>query len=183
MGYDEAKHHRRSVRLEGYDYAQAGVYFLTVCTFGRACLFGDVVEDAMRLSALGRIAEEEWLKTPGMRPEVELDAYVVMPNHLHAVVLITADGVSTRHRGESADGAPRAPRQREARSLGSLVAGYKAVVTGRARRELGWDSGSVWQRSYFEHIIRTDRALDEIRVYIEANPWRWAWDDENPAAS
>ena len=173
MRDDTSRRQRRSVRLDGYDYAQAGAYFVTVCASGGACLFGEVRDDDVRLSPFGRVAEEEWLKTPDVRPEVELDAHIVMPNHLHAVVVITADGTS------GGPGARRAPLQRQARCLGALVAGYKAAVTARAKRELGWVGGLVWQRGYFEHIIRADCALDEIRAYIEANPRRWAWDVEN----
>src|SRR3712207_5631785 len=88
MNFDAEKHHRRTIRLRGFDYSQAGIYFLTLCTHKRECLFGAVYGETIFLNSYGEIVEEEWLKTPGIRPTVELDAFVVMPNHFHAIVVV-----------------------------------------------------------------------------------------------
>ncbi|MBW2704487.1 MAG: transposase, partial [Deltaproteobacteria bacterium] len=92
---EDGRHHRRSIRLKGYDYGQAGAYFVTICAWDRACLFGDVVEDRMRLNDAGRIAEACWLAIPEHFPLVELDAFVVMPNHVHGIIVIADTGEKT----------------------------------------------------------------------------------------
>ena len=92
----QRKHHRRSSRLPGYDYAQPGAYFITLCTQDRACLFGNVLEGTMVLSAPGRIVAEEWTKTATIRDDVELDEWVVMPNHVRAIIWITREGVTSQ---------------------------------------------------------------------------------------
>ena len=92
MRYDRDKHHRRSIRLRGYDYGRTGAYFVTLCAHDRASLFGEIVDGVMRLNDLGRVVDSEWLKTPRMRPQVELDEYVVMPNHFHAILVIVDMG-------------------------------------------------------------------------------------------
>jgi putative transposase len=162
---------RRAMRLQGYDYAQAGAYFVTLCTHNRDCLFGDIVDGRPRLGEFGAIVAEEWSRSTDIRREIELDEWVVMPNHLHAIVVITAAG--------KAHG--RAPLHPRARSLSSLVAGFKAATTKRINARRGTPGEPVWQRNYSDHIIRNEKSLDAIRQYIQENPLRWADDDENPA--
>ncbi|MEW6490588.1 MAG: transposase [Thermodesulfobacteriota bacterium] len=164
--------HRRSSRLPSFDYAQAGAYFVTVCTAGRRLVFGTVAGPTVDLNGVGRIIEEEWKRTAVLRPGVELDAFVVMPNHLHAVVLLPCGG--------SASAADRLRFQRSPRTLGSLVAGFKAAATARVNALRGTPGASVWQRGYFEHVVRDDAALDRIRTYISDNPLQWSLDRENP---
>ncbi len=96
MRYDPAKHNRRSIRLKGYDYSQAGFYFVTICCYQRQCLFGDIVDGVMQLNQYGEIVEKEWLRSPLIRQEIELDEYVVMPNHFHGIVIINPVGANGR---------------------------------------------------------------------------------------
>lgn len=112
MGYTPEKHHRQSIRLKGYDYAQAGAYFITLCTHGREYLFGEVVNGVMRLNEWGTIVREEWIKTAVLRPRVVLDAFVVMPNHLHGIIVLNdlcrgiSDGGGTRLRAPTTQHTP-----------------------------------------------------------------------------
>ena len=172
--------HRRSVRLQDPDYTEPGAYFVTLCTRDRRCAFGEVTLDGVRLTPVGEIVTEEWSKSAEVRAEVELDAFVVMPNHLHGIVVIS-DTSPRDHRSPRAHG--RAPLQRAARSLGALVAGFKAATTSHVNRLAGTPGVPVWQRNYYEHIIRSDKELERVRQYIAENPGRWAQDPENLSAA
>lgn len=173
MPYDPDLHHRQSLRLQSFDYTAAAVYFLTICTHGRRCIFGDVEEGEMRLGAAGAVAAEEWTRSAGIRPYVTLDAFVVMPNHVHGVVVTNT---TSQPPGRTANHTP----QRATSSLGSFVAGYKSAVTARIKTLPDAPSGPVWQRNYYEHIIRKTEDLDRVRDYIANNPARWDLDRENP---
>lgn len=162
---------RRSIRLSDYDYSRSGVYFITICAHERRCFFGEVVGEAIRLSQLGRIVEAECLRSPEIRREVELDAYVIMPNHLHGIVAID----QTVHIDAIE------PRSRR-RSLGSFVNAFKATTTRRINELRATPGAAVWQRNYYEHIVRSEDELNRIREYIAINPAKWAADRENPAA-
>jgi putative transposase len=159
MSYNPGREHRRSTRLHGYDYAQAGTYFLTICTSDRAQLFGYVADEAMELTETGRIVVEEWERTPAVRPNVDLDAFVVMPDHLHGIIVVTRRD----------DEAPMPDSDRlhsPTRTIGAIVRGFKAAVVRRV-------GAPIWQRNYYEHTIRGDADLDRIRQYILGNPGRW----------
>ena len=145
--------YRRSVRLKGYIYRGAA-FFITICAHESRCLFGCVENDHVLLSPLGQIVDREWLYSKVVRPDVLFDEYVIMPNHMHAVVYVPA-----------IQNEPSTQR----RSLASLVGGFKGAVT-RAVHQV------VWQRGYYEHIVRNERQLDLIRTYICENPVRWAAD-------
>ena len=218
LKFDPQIHHRRSIRLKGYDYSQAGAYFVTICAWQRECLFGEVVAGEVRLSALGMIVREEWMRSGEIRKELRLykDEFVIMPNHVHGIVwIIGADGNCPEGGGASlapvhggmdhavgvgadgirpdgihpdgnrpeGEGASLAPEQlrREARSLSSFIAGFKATVTSRARREL--NISGIWQRNYYEHVIRDEVDLRRIEDYIQNNPLRWGQDQLHPQAS
>ncbi len=168
---------RRSTRLPGHDYAGPGHYFVTVCTEGRLCLFGDVVDGKMVLNELGRIADEEWLKSAELRSEVELDRYVVMPNHLHGLVFFQP---KDRPPEPPTANPPGTPHERPKRSLGSFMGGYKSTVTTGVNRTRSTPGMRVWQRNYWDHIVRTERALRAIRRYIDSNPARWSLDRYHP---
>jgi putative transposase len=177
MSDDQPPHHRRSIRLPGFDYASQGAYFVTIVTDLRRCLFGDIVSEKLRSSRLGEIALEEWLTGPTHRSEIELGPFCLMPNHLHAIVSILTPAQST-------EGDPRvAPTRRGPgqRSLGALISGYKAAVTKRYRRDAGDPNANVWQRNYYEHVIRDQEDWYKIEEYILANPRRWSEDAENPS--
>jgi putative transposase len=184
MTYDRDKRHRRSIRLAGYDYAQAGAYFVTICTNKREFLFGEMVDGAVLLNELGAIAVDEWLRTATVRHRVSLDAFVVMPNHLHGIILITNDDLHTPiiRRGDP-PGRPYKPnRARGPRpgSIGAIVGQFKAAATRRINAVRGTPVGPVWQRNYFDHIIRDEAELNEIRQYITDNPAAWETDENNP---
>ena len=175
---------RRSIRLRGYDYSQAGAYFVTLCTCQQHCLFGTVSAGAAQLNEFGRIASAEWSKLAEIRQEIELDSFVIMPNHLHGIVWIINPDEQTTQVGAHG----RAPLQRNKlwrppKSLGSFIAGYKSAATQQINRLRHSPGAPVWQRNYYEHIIRTERALTAIRQYIVQNPVRWELDRYNPAAT
>jgi putative transposase len=189
MVFDRHKHHRRSIRLRGRDYSLPGAYFVTLCTYYRECLFGAVAAGRVRLSEYGLVAREEWLRTAQVRAEIASDAFVVMPNHIHGIVVITDDGaVGATATGATAVGtqglAPLRnpplqvpPLYRPPRSLGSFVAGYKMAVTKRVNRLRDTPGARVWQRNYYERVIRDDDEAVRARAYIRDNPGRWADDD------
>ncbi len=182
MKYDSDAHHRRSTRLPDYDYTQNGVYFVTVCAHGRECLFGDVGEDGVvRLNDYGAVVQEEWLRTEIVRAEVELGVFVVMPNHFHGIVVIHDVGAHGRAPLQNPSPTDVKTLQRQPRSLGSLVAGFKSIVTKRINTLRDTPGAVVWQRNYYEHIIRDERDLNQASDYILCNPARWAEDRENPA--
>jgi len=174
MRYDPTKHHRRSIRLPGYDYGQATAYFVTICTQNRECVFGEVINGQVVLSEAGELAREEWLRSADIRSEIELDAFVVMPNHLHGIVVTRDVGAHGRAP------LPLAPH-RPPRSLGSFVAGFKSAVTKRINEIRDAPGVPVWQRNYYEHVIRDEDDLDRVRRYIAENPLRWEEDPENPS--
>ncbi len=184
MPTDRETHHRRSIRLPGYDYTASGAYFITICTPRGELLFGDVVNGEMALNQWGRIAHEQWLASEAIRREVKLDAFVVMPNHIHGIVWIVAtDNASPIPVGAyGRTPLPHAPLPRAPRSLGSFLAGYKSAVTTRINQIRGTPGQSVWQRNYWEHVVRNEESLNRIREYIENNPARWAEDQLHPDA-
>ncbi len=188
--YDPDKHHRRSIRLKGYDYAQAGAYFITICTQNRESRFGEIVNSKMVLNDAGRMVQTEWEQLRERFSSIELDAYVVMPNHFHAIVTITDSdnnvgaGLVSAPNGATTRVAPTAQRP----TLGDIVGAFKSLVTNayiRGVRELGWPpfDKRLWQRNYHERIIRNERELNAIRQYIYDNPAHWLNDAENPATA
>ena len=180
MPYDPNRHHRRSIRLKGYDYSQAGAYFITLCTQDRACLFGKVVNGEMRLNDAGRMVLAEWNRLPERFPRVVLDAFVVMPNHVHGILVITDPAPTV--------GATVGATLVVAPTVGNIIGAFKSRVTVeyiRGVKTSGWPPfrGRLWQRNYYEHIIRNERALNAIRQYIMENPRRWQMDREKEARS
>lgn len=167
---------RRTIRLKDYDYSQAGAYFVTLSAYNRQCQFGTIIDSIMNLSRIGEIVQSEWLRSESMRSEIELDEFVVMPNHLHGIILI-CDSVSSRQRAHG-----RAPLHRKPKSLGSIVAGFKSATTRQVNANFNTPKRQVWQRNYFEHVIRNEDELMSIRQYIIDNPLKWELDRENPEA-
>ena len=174
MKYDLEIHRRRSIRLKGYDYSQSGAYFVTIVAWGREKLFGEIVDGKLRLNAFGDIVRMEWERTPEIRHEVELGAYVVMPNHFHGIIIFTNDGVGAIRRV-----APTTMRTLQSGSLGAVMAQFKSIVTKQINTLRGTPKMPVWQRNYFEHILRNADEANQIHLYIESNPVNWAEDDEN----
>lgn len=190
------RHHRRSIRQRDYDYTQSGAYFVTLCTHERLPLFGAVVSGEMVCNVWGQIVQACWDEIPAHYPMVELDAFVVMPNHVHGIIVITGDSVVTHSVGaqyiaplpptQPSAPAPTQPSQSPKRgmtpnnvtpnSLGSIVRTFKAAVTRQINRLPDAPDHPLWQRNYYEHIIRNEAALNQIRAYIVSNPAKWAED-------
>lgn len=186
--HDLKQHHRRSIRLEGYDYGQPGAYFITVCTQDRDCLFGDVVDGDMRLNDAGRLVQATWRGLPEHYSGVGLDAFVVMPNHVHGVVVFgdVVEAAAGGHGGATDGGGhgggaglKTAPARRH--GLGEIVRGFKTFSARRINALRGTTGMRLWQRNYYEHVIRDAVSLSRIRQYILDNPTQWAFDRENPA--
>jgi len=172
---DSALHYRRSLRLREYDYSQAGAYFITICTKNRECTFGDVLDGDMVLNDAGRVVAEEWMKSADVRNEIELDAFVVMPNHLHGIVLIRRGDRPVAPTSEPIPVSGPKPK-----SIGSFIAGFKPTVTKRINELRNTTGAKLWQRNYYEHVIRDEGDLNRVRQYIMDNPARWAEDENNP---
>ncbi len=172
-----SSHHRRSIRLPEYDYTQPGAYFVTLVTRQREPLFGVVAEGDVRLTAAGEAVWEVWKSLPGRYPQIELDTAVVMPNHFHGILWIN-ESVGAIHE------LPLPPDERRSsrrKMLLPLVIGYfKMNSAKRINQILGSQGAPIWQRNYYEHIIRDKRELSRIRQYICANPLQWELDSENP---
>ena len=177
MKYDPDKHHRRSIRLKGYDYAGPGAYFVTICTQDRACFFGAVADGEMQLNNSGQIAKAAWDELPARFPSVRLDAFIVMPNHVHGIIMVGAQFIAP----SDGFGATNQGVMNHAPTLGEIVRAYKAAST-RLIRQAGTPD-FAWQRNYYEHVVRDEESLNRIRQYILDNPERWEFDHENPAAT
>jgi REP element-mobilizing transposase RayT len=161
---------RRSIRLEDWDYSSPAAYFVTICAKDQSCHFGEVADDRMRLSPLGEIVTESWEWLARQYPHVSLDAYVIMPNHMHGVIVLHPVG-----RG----GSRTAPTIRR-KPLGQLIGALKTRATKRFNRLHAAPGTIIWQRGYYDHIIRDDEDLRRIRRYISLNPLKWSLDPYHP---
>ncbi len=198
MTFNPNLHHRRSIRLQGYDYSQAGLYFLTICTHNRVPLFGKIVDGVMVLNAAGEIVNEEWHKTGHIRHQIVLHEFVIMPNHIHGIIqLVGADCIrpdEMRPDEMHADSDEQPARIQPGRvqraptvpspisiiqripTVGDVVRGFKSSVTKRVNALPGASGQRIWQRNYYEHIIRNEDAYLKIAEYIQTNPQRWETD-------
>lgn len=193
---EKGLHHRRSIRLSGYDYSQPGAYFITIVSYERRCVFGTVENDIVRLSPFGEVVDICWMRLVEFFP-AHLDEYVIMPNHFHGIIWI--DG--SRERGslgeaggkfgegqKFVDSPPASPLQNiqdqwhgtQSQSLGAIVQNFKAQTARRINGIRRTPGGDVWQRNYYEHVIRDENELCMKREYILKNPIEWALDEENP---
>ena len=172
MRYDPQKHRRRSIRLPGYDYTSPGAYFVTICTYRKGYLFEN--------PAYREIVEEEWVRSADIRAEIELDEFVVMPNHVHGIVWIVNENHRRGARPCAPTNVPFGGGVRK-RSLGSFIRGFKSAVKIRINRIRKTPGEPVWQRNYYEHVIRNEDELNLIRRYIRINPLKWQYDRENPS--
>lgn len=181
--YDPQIRHRRSIRLPGYDYSQPGAYFITIVTHNRACLFGNVEGEEVRLYVAGDIVRKEWLRTGDIRPNVELDAFVIMPNHIHGIIVLGCNALDESRPGEGTlQRAPTVERfgKPTCNTIPTIVRLLKSVTTKRINDLRASPGTPVWQRNYHEHVIRDEAELECIREYIQSNPCNWAEDSENP---
>jgi REP element-mobilizing transposase RayT len=164
------KHRRKAIRLRGYDYSQSGEYFVTICTKDRERVFGKIEEGRMRLNGFGEIVVSCWMDLPNHYPCVHTDVFMVMPNHVHGIIVITEpDPVG--------EGSEPSPTRRY--PLSEIVRSFKTFSARRINECRGTPGLSIWQRNYYEHIIRDERSLERIRQYIARNPERWQEDENN----
>ena len=201
MRYDPQKHHRQSIRLKGYDYSQPGGYFVTIVAQNRDCLFGEIVEGEMRLSRAGRIVQHAWMDLPNHYPHVALDEFVIMPNHVHGIIVLTDTGRGRSVSGEivvpdkyrdsmepvpdldqtcpyTIDKSTRPNKYRH--GLPEIVRAFKSFSARRINAMRRSPGVAISQRNYYEHIIRNEAELNGIREYIRYNPTQWESDQENP---
>ena len=201
MNFNPDIHQRRSIRLTGYDYSLSGYYFVTICVQGRESLLGEVVDDRMVLNHAGRMVENVWKELPERYPGVAVDESVIMPNHFHGIIVLKSHPVGAGPRacpdvtgpracpgstGSQREGHPQggAPTT-EVLSLPDVVHRFKSLTTHTYINGVNHNNwppfpGKLWQRNYYERIIRNDNELHNIRQYIRDNPAQWETDDENP---
>jgi len=171
---------RRSLRLPEYDYGFTGTYFVTICTKGRISIFGVIVHGSVMLNEYGEIVAACWADLPHHYPNVLVDCFIVMPNHLHGLIEITdkrpVNSVGAQHAAPEA----YSPRTVRPGSLAAIVRSVKAASTRRINLLSKTPSRTIWQRNYYEHVVREESELEHVREYIVNNPSRWADDEENP---
>ena len=189
MKHDGDKHDRRSIRLPAYDYAQAGAYFVTIVTKDRMCLFGEIVDREMLPNHFGRIVQSTWNDLPEHYPGVECDSFVVMPNHVHGIIEL-ADGSAD---GDSDVGAGLKPARwvvgsnsiraglKPVPALPEIIRAFKTFSARRVNQMRNTGGAPLWQRNYYEHVVRGENELNRIREYISTNPLQWEMDRENPS--
>jgi len=168
-------HRRRSIRLRNYDYSKCGAYYVTVCCASRECLLGRVADGRMHKSAAGEVVEACWNEIPAHFARVQLDDFVVMPNHAHGIIILGEGrrGVACYAPTRKGLAGPRPG------SLGAVVRSFKSAATRRIAKTRGGRRESVWQPNYYEHVMRNESDLNRIRQYIRNNPRRWHLDREN----
>jgi putative transposase len=166
---DVTANRRKDLRLRHYDYTQAGAYFITLCVCHRACLLGVVRDDSVHLSASGDMVAEVWADLPNYYANLALDAFVIMPNHIHGIIFLSNAGAGFKPAQTGTNHA-----------LPEIVRGFKTFSAKRINVLRQMSGTPVWQRNYFEHVIRNETELLQVRQYIENNPAQWALDAENP---
>lgn len=208
MKYDPSIHHRRSIRLQGYNYSQKGAYFITLCAQNRQCVFGNIVDGEMQLNDAGQMVLRWYSELENKFPDIECDAFVCMPNHVHFIVVNVGADLRVRPDSNSTDLRVRPPDRESAyplkgqthRSALSVILGehigsplhrvvqwFKTMSTNeyiRGVKQRGWPPfpGKLWQRNYWEHIVRNELELNRIREYISNNPAKWEMDTLNVGA-
>lgn len=158
-------YNRQSIRLHNHDYSEEGVYFITICTQNMLCLFGNISKDEMILSDAGKMIEKQWMNMPNRFQNIELDEFVIMPNHLHGIVIVNPNA--------RADTRPA-----RTNTIGEMICAFKSITSNEyinGVKNLGWPvfDQKIWHRNYYEHIIRNIVSLDNIRQYIKQNPANW----------
>jgi len=175
------RYDRRSIRLQNYDYTQNGAYFITICTHNRECVFGSVINGQMQLNEEGKIAELCWQHIPQHFPQSTLDEFVVMPNHIHGLIIL--DNSATLIRDQPA--VPLLAHEQFSKpvsgSIPTIVRSYKSAVTKQINALWQTPSHTFWQRNYYEHIVRNLTEMEKIHRYIANNPASWALNPDNDA--
>lgn len=201
MKYNPLIHNRKSIRLKGYDYSQSGAYFITICTNKKENIFGEIINDLMVLNEKGKIIQNEWEKTNQIRPEIIIDEYIIMPDHIHGIIIISNPVGVNRNSPQIDNNSPsvsNSPQidnnppnvsntpqmleninrqnklQSPKKTIGSIVRGFKSTTTKQINLIRNTYDESLWQRDYYDRIIRDEEELNAIRKYIQNNPLNWA---------
>lgn len=183
MKYNTDNHHRRSIRLKGYDYARAGAYFVTVCAHNRECLFGDVFAGEMRLNDAVQMVQDVWDGLPIKFHNIETDEFIIMPNHVHGIIVIVGAQFIAPFDCDAMNQNKKQIKQgvmNHAPTVGEIVRAFKAQCTHAINKIRNTPGNPLWQRNYYEHIIRSEQEMDRIRKYITENPAKWSEDEDNP---
>jgi putative transposase len=181
----EQMHHRRTIRLPSWDYSWPWWYYITIVANGRAPILGDVVDGETRLSPSGEIVRKVWQAIPGRTKAIELDDWVIMPNHFHGIIIINENFVGAIHESPQHTGIVKPSheefvKQRRRMMLSRIIGWFKMNSAKRINLLRGTPGAPLWQRNYYDHIIRNDADLHRIRTYIANNPLQWEIDEENP---
>ena len=178
--YNPDIHHRRSIRLKEYDYSLDGLYFVTLCCQGKLCRFGKIRNGEMTLNAVGELARDEWTRTSEIRPNVQMNVFVIMPNHLHGIISITdndgggGDKQCFLNIEKGVCHTPLQPPPSPSKTVGAIIRRFKSAVTKQMK---SWGvTDSLWQHNYYEHVIRTPESHQRITDYIANNPANWTID-------
>jgi len=197
MTYNPEIHHRRSIRLTDYDYSLTGAYFMTVCAWKKEYLFGEIRDGEMRLNECGEIVAKCWDDLPNHYDHAQLDEFVIMPNHVHGIIVLNVGaGLKPARFDEPAlsdeptrfDQLARSDAQRagfkpaptKQHGLPEIVRAFKTFSSRRINDIRNTPGHPLWQRNYYEHIIRDEKELRAVREYIRYNPLKWDEDEENP---
>ena len=179
---------RRSIRMQGYDYSGEGLYFVTTCVQNMKCLLGKVVDGEMVLNDAGEIAKQCWLDIPNHFLHIVLHEFIIMPNHVHSIPEIThsvgANNYLPENTGKESHSPPNTTFRSPSKTIGSVIRGFKIGVTKWIRNNKRTkdfsslqESKSIWQRNYYEHIIRNYTSYINIAEYIQSNPMNWTTDN------
>ena len=188
MAYNPEIHRRRSLRLKGYDYTHVGAYFVTIVTQDRSCLFGEISGKELRLNEAGEMVRGIWEMLPQRFPAIEMDLFVIMPNHLHGIIVTNQPKrATTRVAPTGAIEGRMDPPTGDRPALGDVIGAYKSLTTveyARGVKTMKWTpfDRRLWQRNYYEHVVRHDASLRDLQQYILDNPTQWDFDKENPLA-
>jgi len=180
MDEKRISHNRQSNRLQGYDYSSPGAYFVTIVSRNRLPIFGGIISGEVHVSRIGKIVKDCWLEIPKHFQSVTLDEYVIMPNHLHGIVIIDEHHrVGARHASpNSTNDKNTKPKGTPIQSLGAIIGSFKSAATKRIHKEGLIKDQFIWQRNYYEHVIRDDEDYLRIVEYIQFNPITWENDQE-----
>lgn len=183
--YDPRIHHRRSIRLEGYDYSQEGLYFTTCCCQDREHFFGEIIDEEMILNDAGRVIEVEWMKLPDRFENIRLHEFIIMPNHFHGILELVGATLVVAQDPEEKDifqlvetGQPQGIAPTKVPTVGDIISAFKSITTVKyieGVKTYDWAkfNKKLWQRNYYEHIIRNEFSFNNIANYIIENPKRW----------
>jgi REP element-mobilizing transposase RayT len=184
MTHDPFQYYRRSLRQRKYSFSRGGIHFVTICTHNRECMLGEVVESEMRLNEYGTIAREEWLHTEVARPNVLIDEFIIMPNHIHAIIVLTGGLLGEKRRGTTSSygSAAGRPEAQVPDSIDGVMQQFRRNTTRRINSMRSTPGALVWQDDQYERAIRNAYTLERLRGHIADNPATWDRDENNPAS-